>query len=72
MAVEVEDNGPGIATEVQPQIFSPFFTTKPRGTGLGLATSHRIVTDHGGAIRFESRPGKTLFRVILPVWGGDG
>lgn len=68
LTVEVEDNGVGIPAEIQPNVFSPFFTTKPKGTGLGLAISHRIVTDHGGTIRFESAAGKTVFRVILPAW----
>jgi two-component system nitrogen regulation sensor histidine kinase GlnL len=67
---DVEDNGPGIPAEHQTSLFSPFFTTKPKGTGLGLAISHRIVAEHGGTIRFESAPGRTVFRVILPVWEG--
>lgn len=66
--VEVEDTGPGIPPEIQPSLFSPFFTTKAKGTGLGLAISHRIVSDHRGTIRFESEPGRTTFRVILPCW----
>lgn len=64
--LEVEDNGPGLAEPTAP-IFDPFFSTKPRGTGLGLSIVHRIVTDHGGTIAFESRPGHTVFRVALPV-----
>jgi PAS domain S-box-containing protein len=64
--VEVEDDGPGIASPDAP-IFDPFFSTKPNGTGLGLAIAHRIVTDHEGTIEFQSRPGKTLFRVTLPL-----
>ena len=69
MRIDIEDNGPGIPSEVQPNLFSPFVTTKPKGTGLGLAICQRIVTDHGGAIRFESTPGHTLFRIVLPAWG---
>lgn len=67
LRIDVEDNGPGIPGKHQSDLFSPFFTTRPNGTGLGLAVSHRIASDHGGTIRFESRPGKTVFRVILPV-----
>ena len=67
LRVDVEDTGPGIPPEAQARLFSPFFTTKPKGTGLGLAISHRIVTDHQGTIRFESEPGRTVFRVILPA-----
>ena len=68
--VEIEDNGPGIPPEIQPRIFDPFFTTKApgQGTGLGLSTSHAIVTQkHRGEIRVESRPGWTRFTVKLPI-----
>ncbi len=68
LRMDIEDTGPGIPPEVQVNLFSPFVTTKPKGTGLGLAISHRIVADHGGTIRFESEPGRTLFRVVLPAW----
>ena len=64
--IEVEDDGPGI-TAAQPSIFDAFFSTKPNGTGLGLAIAHRIVTDHGGNIDVDSRPGRTRFRVNLPL-----
>ncbi|MFO0591162.1 MAG: protoglobin domain-containing protein [Polyangiaceae bacterium] len=64
--LEVEDNGPGLSEPTAP-IFDPFFSTKPRGTGLGLSIVHRIVSDHGGTITFESRPGHTVFRVMLPI-----
>lgn len=64
--VEVEDDGPGISA-AQPSIFDAFFSTKPTGTGLGLAIAHRIVTDHGGNIDVDSRPGRTRFRVNLPL-----
>ncbi|HUQ02511.1 MAG TPA: ATP-binding protein [Kofleriaceae bacterium] len=65
--IEVEDNGPGIAAEHVSRIFDPFFTTKKRGTGLGLATSHAIVTEHGGSVDVRSEPGRgTRFVVRLP------
>jgi len=70
VAVEIADNGRGIAPEVLPRIFEPFFTTKPvgEGTGLGLAISDRIVRAHGGRIEVQSAPGKgTRFTVVLPV-----
>ncbi len=63
--LEVEDEGPGVSDPAAP-IFDPFFSTKPSGTGLGLAIVHRIVSDHDGSVDFESRPGKTVFRVRLP------
>lgn len=67
--VEIEDTGPGIPKEIVAQIFEPYFTTKPKGqgTGLGLSIANQIVTKHKGTIQVESRPGKTCFRVILPL-----
>lgn len=67
--VEVRDNGPGIPPEVRARIFEPFFTTKPvgEGTGLGLDTSMRIVRNHHGNMRFETKPGDTCFQVRLPL-----
>jgi signal transduction histidine kinase len=70
LVVEVADSGPGIAPEVRPHLFEPYFTTKEAGTGLGLAISDRIVREHGGRIEVESEPGKgTTFSVCLPVAG---
>jgi signal transduction histidine kinase len=69
VVVRIADNGSGIPPDVLPSIFDPFFTTKPmgQGTGLGLDISRRIVTSHEGTIEVESQPGKTEFRVALPV-----
>jgi signal transduction histidine kinase len=68
VTVEIEDNGPGIPEEIQPKIFSPFFTTKPlgKGTGLGLNISYNIIAKHQGDIRVGSHPGKTVFTITLP------
>jgi signal transduction histidine kinase len=63
--IDVEDDGPGFGEELP--VFDAFFTTKSQGTGLGLAIVHRIVTDHGGTIRVESRPGRTCFTLALPA-----
>ncbi len=70
VVVEVEDNGPGIPEEIQSRIFDSFFTTKPpgSGTGLGLDISRNIVIyHHGGNLTVDSRPGRTVFRVELPL-----
>ena len=70
--LEINDDGPGIADEVQPKIFDPFFTTKEvgKGTGLGLTVAYAIVQEHGGRIRLESQNGKgASFYVELPVSG---
>ncbi len=66
-AITVEDDGPGIPKDKIARIFDPFFTTKQKGTGLGLATCHAIVTEHGGRIDVESEPGRgTKMVVLLP------
>ncbi len=70
--VEVEDDGPGIAVELQAKIFDPFFTTKPvgKGTGLGLTVAYAIAEEHGGELGFRSEPGSgTCFTLALPVTG---
>ena len=68
LCVSVSDNGAGIPLESQPQIFDPFYTTKPVGvgTGIGLGIVQRIVEQYGGVIRFSSEPGNTEFVVRLP------
>jgi PAS domain S-box-containing protein len=70
--LEINDDGPGIADELQPKIFDPFFTTKEvgQGTGLGLTVAYAIVQEHGGRIRLESRPNRgASFYVERPVSG---
>ncbi|MDR3580587.1 MAG: cache domain-containing protein [Oryzomonas sp.] len=66
--VAVADTGPGIGEEEVEKLFTPFYTTKSQGTGLGLAVSYGIVRDHGGEIEVLSEPGQgTIFCVILPL-----
>ncbi|UFS68842.1 ATP-binding protein [Geomonas sp. RF6] len=68
LAVDVADNGPGIAEENLEQLFMPFFTTKPTGTGLGLAICQKIVSEHRGMINVDSHAGRgTVFTVSLPL-----
>ena len=65
--IRIKDNGPGIPPEVLEKIFIPFYTTKPSGTGLGLALVHRIVTDHGGKVTVVSGQEGTTFILSLPT-----
>ena len=69
VVVRVVDNGPGIPDEILPRLFEPFFTTKPvgKGTGLGLDIVRRLISHNDAAIDVESRPGRTEFRVSLPL-----
>ena len=69
LLVDIIDNGAGIPPEIRDRIFDPFFTTKQvgEGTGLGLDTVYRIVRQHGGDVRVDSRPGETHFQVRLPI-----
>jgi two-component system nitrogen regulation sensor histidine kinase GlnL len=64
----VRDNGPGVSDDLLPHLFDPFVTTKPTGTGLGLALVAKIVGDHGGIIECESQPRRTTFRILMPVY----
>jgi signal transduction histidine kinase len=65
--IEIQDTGVGIPLEVQDKIFLPFFTTKEKGTGLGLALVHKIILSHNGQIQVDSRESKgATFRVYLP------
>ncbi|TMJ02601.1 MAG: nitrogen regulation protein NR(II) [Alphaproteobacteria bacterium] len=67
----VKDNGAGVPADLLPHLFDPFVTTKPTGTGLGLALVAKIVGDHGGIIECESQPRHTVFRVLMPMFTGD-
>lgn len=67
LVVTVRDNGPGISEDIRPHLFEAFVTSKSSGSGLGLALVAKIVGDHGGLIEVDSRPGRTEFRLCLPV-----
>ena len=64
----VRDNGPGVPDELMQHLFDPFVTTKPSGSGLGLALVSKIVGDHGGIIECESQPRRTVFRILMPKY----
>jgi signal transduction histidine kinase len=74
VAVRIIDNGPGIPAEIRNRIFEPFFTTKPvgKGTGLGLDIVHRLLKHNDAAVEIDSVPGRTEFRISLPLAEADG
>lgn len=73
LSLIVDDNGPGVATEDRERIFTPFYTTRAEGTGLGLAVAHTMVQLHGGELRLDDSPlGGARFVVWLPLAGGGG
>jgi two-component system nitrogen regulation sensor histidine kinase GlnL len=67
----VRDNGPGVPEELMPHLFDPFVTTKPTGSGLGLALVAKIIGDHGGIIECESQPRRTIFRILMPKYAAN-
>jgi signal transduction histidine kinase/ActR/RegA family two-component response regulator len=72
VAITIRDEGAGIPAEHLPRIFDPYFTTKEKGSGLGLATTHSIVKNHGGLVRVQSEVGAgTTFVIYLPATGAE-
>jgi two-component system nitrogen regulation sensor histidine kinase GlnL len=65
--IEIEDDGPGIPSDLQDSVFYPLVTSKPEGTGLGLPAAQELISRHGGLIEFDSRPGRTVFFVRIPL-----
>ena len=64
--VTIQDNGSGMTPETQRRIFEPFYTTKSKGTGLGMAMTHKILESHGADTQIESQPGQgTIFNIIF-------
>jgi len=66
-SIEIEDDGPGIPNDLQDSVFYPLVTSRPDGTGLGLPAAQELLSRHGGLIEFESRPGRTVFFVRIPL-----
>jgi two-component system nitrogen regulation sensor histidine kinase GlnL len=70
-SLQFEDDGPGVPPELGETIFYPLVSARAGGTGLGLAVAQDIATRHGGIIEFDSRPGRTVFSLLLPMEDGD-
>ncbi|WP_432450161.1 two-component system sensor histidine kinase NtrB [Aliiroseovarius marinus] len=70
--IEVTDNGPGLPPDIADQVFDPFVSGRENGTGLGLALVSKILTDHNALIAVDSHPGRTTFRISLPVAPATG
>jgi two-component system, NtrC family, nitrogen regulation sensor histidine kinase GlnL len=66
-SIEIEDDGPGIPYDLQDSVFYPLVTSRPEGTGLGLPAAQELISRHGGLIEFDSRPGRTVFYVRIPI-----
>jgi two-component system nitrogen regulation sensor histidine kinase GlnL len=71
LVISVQDNGSGVPEDLRAHLFDPFVTNKVGGKGLGLALVAKIVGDHGGVIGFDSGPGGTVFRMLLPMVSPD-
>jgi two-component system nitrogen regulation sensor histidine kinase GlnL len=67
LEISITDNGPGVPEEIRSYLFDPFVTTKPKGTGLGLAMVAKIVNDHGGVIECDAEQRQTVFRILMPM-----
>jgi two-component system nitrogen regulation sensor histidine kinase GlnL len=67
LELQVVDDGPGVPEEIQDRIFNPLVSGREGGTGLGLSLAQTFVQYHQGVIEFESRPGRTLFRILMPL-----
>lgn len=71
LQIEVIDDGPGLPADLANDVFDPFVSGRENGTGLGLALVSKIISDHGGWIAVDSVPGRTVFRLSLPMAPAD-
>jgi len=69
--IEIIDNGPGVPDDIKEKIFFPMITGRAEGTGLGLSIAQSLIQQHGGMIECESKPGETIFSIILPISVGE-
>lgn len=69
--VEIVDDGPGVPAELAERLFYPMVSGRPEGTGIGLSIAQMLLAQHGGLIEFESEPGHTVFRMLIPVANGQ-
>ena len=67
LRMDIIDNGPGIAEDVQETLFYPMVSGRASGTGLGLSIAQSIISQHQGLIECESQPGETVFSILLPM-----
>ncbi len=67
LRVSVQDSGPGIPAEIQRSVFQPYFSTKTKGSGMGLALSEKLVGQHGGRIEYRTGPEGTTFEIAIPL-----
>jgi two-component system nitrogen regulation sensor histidine kinase GlnL len=67
LELQVIDNGPGVPAEIRDRIFFPLVTGGEGGTGLGLTLAQTFVQHHEGVVECESQPGRTCFRIVLPI-----
>jgi two-component system nitrogen regulation sensor histidine kinase GlnL len=65
--IEISDNGPGIDSELQDQIFFPMVSSKESGSGIGLSIAQDIIRIHGGAISFDRKNNQTIFSILIPI-----
>jgi two-component system nitrogen regulation sensor histidine kinase GlnL len=67
LVLAITDTGPGVPQHIRDRLFHPLVTGRPGGTGLGLSVAQDVVQQHGGIVEFDSRPGRTEFRMVLPL-----